>query len=292
MADQDLHPLLGASDIKALLAEHGLAPTKKRGQNFVTDPNTVARIVRNAGVHPGDLVVEVGPGLGSLTLALLHADAEVIAVELDHGLAKAVTELTQGAPIEVVCADATKVDWAEITKGRPAKMVANLPYNVATPIVMQALKGGHLTGYHVMVQKEVGQRWCAGIGDDDLGAVSMKMAILGEAKIAGTVARQAFTRSPMWTASPWTSPPIKRPLSTQTLPWRTPPTPAQTARPQAAKCSRKPVISLISATPSAEKHCETHWLIKRLNPHKLMKCCTPLTCQLVSVQSFSPLRIG
>lgn len=192
MADQDLHPLLGASDIKALLAEHGLAPTKKRGQNFVTDPNTVARIVRDAGVHPGDLVVEVGPGLGSLTLALLHADAEVIAVELDHGLAKAVTELTQGAPIEVVCADATKVDWAEITKGRPAKMVANLPYNVATPIVMQALKGGHLTGYHVMVQKEVGQRWCAGIGDDDLGAVSMKMAILGEAKIAGTVARQAF----------------------------------------------------------------------------------------------------
>lgn len=192
MVAHDLHPLLGASDIKALLAEHGLAPTKKRGQNFVTDPNTVARIVRDAGVKPGDLVVEVGPGLGSLTLALLHAGAEVIAVELDHGLAKAVTELTRGAPIEVFCADATKVDWVAITKGRSASMVANLPYNVATPIVMQALKGGYLTGYHVMVQKEVGQRWCAGIGDDGLGSVSMKMAVLGQAKIAGTVARQAF----------------------------------------------------------------------------------------------------
>lgn len=192
MTTPDLHPLLGASDIKSLLAEHGLAPTKKRGQNFVTDPNTVARIVRDAQVQPGDLVVEVGPGLGSLTLALLHAGAEVIAVELDHGLAKAVTELTAGASIEVVCADATKVDWAGITQGRPAKMVANLPYNVATPIVMQALKGGQLTGYHVMVQKEVGQRWCAQVGDEDLGAVSIKMALFAQAKLAGTVARQAF----------------------------------------------------------------------------------------------------
>lgn len=190
--DPELHPLLGGNDIKAMLAAHGLAPTKKRGQNFVTDPNTVARIVRDAKVKPGELVVEVGPGLGSLTLALLHAGAQVIAVELDHGLANAVTELTKGASIEVHCADATKVDWADITQGKPAKMVANLPYNVATPIVMQALKGGHLVGYHVMVQKEVGQRWCAGVGDPDLGAVSMKMAILGQARIAGTVARQAF----------------------------------------------------------------------------------------------------
>lgn len=187
-----LPPLHGGSDIKALLATYGLAPTKKRGQNFVTDPNTVARIVRDAGVEPGDLVVEVGPGLGSLTLALLHAGAEVIAVELDHGLANVVTEITTGAPIEVVCTDATHVDWAMITQGRPARMVANLPYNVATPIVMQALKGGHLSGYHVMVQKEVGQRWCAGIGDPNLGAVSIKMALFGQRKIAGTVARQAF----------------------------------------------------------------------------------------------------
>ena len=192
MTAHEIHPLLGASDIKALLAEHGLAPTKKRGQNFVTDPNTVTRIVRDAGVNPGDLVVEVGPGLGSLTLALLHGQARVVAVELDHGLANAVTALTQGGPIEVVCADATKVRWAELTQGQPAKMVANLPYNVATPIVMQALKEGHLIGYHVMVQKEVGQRWCAQVGDADLGAVSIKMALFGQARIAGTVARQAF----------------------------------------------------------------------------------------------------
>ncbi|WP_336248850.1 16S rRNA (adenine(1518)-N(6)/adenine(1519)-N(6))-dimethyltransferase RsmA [Stomatohabitans albus] len=187
-----LHGLLGGSDIKQLLASHGLAPTKKRGQNFVTDPNTVARIVRDAKVKPGDLIVEVGPGLGSLTLALLHAGARVIAVELDHGLADVVSELTKGAAIEVVCADATNVDWAELTRGTPAKMVANLPYNVATPIVMQALKGGHLSGYHVMVQKEVGRRWCATVGDPELGAVSMKMALFGQTNIAGTVARQAF----------------------------------------------------------------------------------------------------
>ena len=187
----DARPLLGGRDVRDLLARHGLRPTKTRGQNFVTDPNTVRRIVRDAGVRPGDLVVEVGPGLGSLTLALLEAGAEVIAVELDHGLAAALREVV-GDDVEVHVADALDVTWADLVGDRSATMVANLPYNVATPILLTALREGTLDGYHLMVQKEVGQRWVADVGDAAFGAVSIKVALLAAARIAGPVARQAF----------------------------------------------------------------------------------------------------
>ncbi len=187
----DARPLLGGRDVRDLLARHGLRPTKTRGQNFVTDPNTVRRIVRDAGVRPGDLVVEVGPGLGSLTLALLEAGAEVIAVELDHGLAAALREVV-GDDVEVHVADALDVTWADLVGDRSATMVANLPYNVATPILLTALREGTLDGYHLMVQKEVGQRWVADVGDPAFGAVSIKVALLAAARIAGPVARQAF----------------------------------------------------------------------------------------------------
>lgn len=184
-------PLLGGRDVRDLLARHGLRPTKTRGQNFVVDPNTVRRIVRDAGVAPGDLVVEVGPGLGSLTLALLEAGAEVVAVELDRGLATALQEVV-GDQVQVHVADALDITWADLVGDRPATMVANLPYNVATPILLTALREGTLDGYHLMVQKEVGQRWVAGVGDPAFGAVSIKVALLAEARIAGPVARQAF----------------------------------------------------------------------------------------------------
>ncbi|CAN5377822.1 16S rRNA (adenine(1518)-N(6)/adenine(1519)-N(6))-dimethyltransferaseRsmA [soil metagenome] len=187
-------PLLGAGDVRRLLAEHGLHPTKRRGQNFVTDPNTLRRIVRDAGVEAGDLVVEVGPGLGSLTLALLEAGARVHAVELDRGLAVALAQVA-GAPrddLAITVADALDVDYAALTGGEPAVMVANLPYNVATPILLTALRHGGLTGYHLMVQKEVGERWVARSGDRAYGAVSVKIALLASARIAGTVSRQAF----------------------------------------------------------------------------------------------------
>jgi 16S rRNA (adenine1518-N6/adenine1519-N6)-dimethyltransferase len=195
--DRPARPLLGAGEVRRLLAAHGLHPTKRRGQNFVVDPNTVRRIVRDAGVRPGDLVVEVGPGLGSLTLALLEAGARVVAVELDHGLARALGEvLPPGARARVVAADAVHLDYADLLGGAPAAMVANLPYNVATPILMGALAQRVLTGYHVMVQREVGERWVAGVGDPAYGSVSARLALLADARIAGTVSRQAFLPVP------------------------------------------------------------------------------------------------
>lgn len=186
--------LLGGGDVRRLLDAHGLHPTKRRGQNFVVDPNTVRRIVRDAGVHAGDVVVEVGPGLGSLTLALLEAGARVHAIELDHGLARALADVT-GTPrddLTITVADALDVDYAALTAGQPAVMVANLPYNVATPILLTALRQAALSGYHLMVQREVGERWVARPGDPAHGAVSVKIALLATARIAGTVSRQAF----------------------------------------------------------------------------------------------------
>lgn len=192
MSERATPALLGGRDVRALLDRHGLHPTKRRGQNFVSDPNTVRRIVRDAAVRPGDLIVEVGPGLGSLTLALLEAGARVIAVEVDHGLAGALREVTAGCDVTIHTADALTVSYADLTASRPASMVANLPYNLATPILLEALKEGALQRYHCMVQKEVGRRWVAGIGDPAYGAVSVKIALLASARIAGTVARTAF----------------------------------------------------------------------------------------------------
>lgn len=191
-------PLLGGGDVRRLLDAHGLHPTKRRGQNFVVDPNTVRRIVRDAGVAAGDLVVEVGPGLGSLTLALLEAGARVHAVELDHGLARALAEVT-GAPrpdLTITVADALDVAYADLAGGERAVMVANLPYNVATPILLTALRQGGLAGYHLMVQREVGERWVAHPGDAAFGAVSVKIALLATARIAGPVSRQVFWPEP------------------------------------------------------------------------------------------------
>lgn len=184
-------PLLGGGDVRQLLRTHGLHPSKQRGQNFVTDPNTVRRIVRDAGVQPGDVVVEVGPGLGSLTLALLEAGAQVHAIEVDHGLAAALAEVV-GPGVTITVADALAVSYAELIGDGPATMIANLPYNVATPILMTALREGALAGYHLMVQREVGQRWVASVGDPAHGAVSVKIALLAQARMAGSISRQAF----------------------------------------------------------------------------------------------------
>lgn len=184
-------PLLGGGDVRQLLRTHGLHPSKQRGQNFVTDPNTVRRIVRDAGVQPGDVVVEVGPGLGSLTLALLEAGGQVHAIEVDHGLAAALAEVV-GPGVTITVADALAVSYAELIGDGPATMIANLPYNVATPILMTALREGALAGYHLMVQREVGQRWVASVGDPAYGAVSVKIALLAQARMAGSISRQAF----------------------------------------------------------------------------------------------------
>lgn len=185
--------MLTPREVRALLDAHGLAPHKAFGQNFVVDPNTVRKVVRDAGVHPGDVVVEVGPGLGSLTLALLEAQARVVAVEIDSGMVRALDEVVGGDEnVTVVHADALQVDYAALAGDGDALLVANLPYNTATPILMTALRSGVFTRLLLMVQREAGERWTASVGDPLYGAVSVKVAALADAEIAARVSRKAF----------------------------------------------------------------------------------------------------
>ncbi|MCP2637775.1 16S rRNA (adenine(1518)-N(6)/adenine(1519)-N(6))-dimethyltransferase RsmA [Microbacterium sp. HD4P20] len=191
--------LLGAAEIRALAAELDVTPTKKLGQNFVVDANTVRKIVQVAAVSPGERVVEVGPGLGSLTLAILEADASVTAVEIDHRLAErlpataAAHGVADGA-LTVVDADALRV--TELP-GDPTVLVANLPYNVSVPVLLHFLETfPSLQRGVVMVQAEVGERLAAPPGSKVYGAPSVKAAWYGPWRLAGTVSRQVFWPMP------------------------------------------------------------------------------------------------
>lgn len=187
--------LLGASEIRQLAAELDVTPTKKLGQNFVVDGNSVRRIVQVARVQPGDRVVEVGPGLGSLTLAILEAGASVVAVEIDHRLAARLPEtaaahgVSEGA-LQVVDADALRI--TELP-GEPTVLVANLPYNVSVPVLLHFLETfPALERAVVMVQAEVGHRLAADPGSKVYGAPSAKAAWYGKWRLAGNVSRQVF----------------------------------------------------------------------------------------------------
>jgi 16S rRNA (adenine1518-N6/adenine1519-N6)-dimethyltransferase len=193
--------LLGASAVRDLAARLDLRPTKQRGQNFVVDANTVRRIVRAAGVTPDDVVLEVGPGLGSLTLALLERVRHVTAVEVDDALAAALpATLAEFAPeraadVEVVHADAMRV--AELPGPAPTAMVANLPYNVAVPVLLHLLGTiGSLRHGLVMVQAEVADRLTAAPGSRVYGVPSLKTAWYADTRPAGRVGRQVFWPPP------------------------------------------------------------------------------------------------
>ncbi len=194
-----LAPLLGPAQVRDLAAGLDLQPTKKLGQNFVVDGNTVRKIVRTAGVVPGDEVLEVGPGLGSLTLGLLEAGARVLAVEIDGRLAAqlplTVEELQPGAPLTVLHEDALRLDGARLAAlgAAPARLVANLPYNVSVPVILHLLAAvPTLRTALVMVQSEVGQRIAAPPGSKVYGSPSAKAAWYGRWSTAGTVSRQVF----------------------------------------------------------------------------------------------------
>lgn len=190
--------LLGPAEVRSLAQDLGIRPTKRLGQNFVHDPNTVRRIARAAGLAPDDVVVEVGPGLGSLTLALLPVAAHVHAVEIDPVLAAQLPRTAaERAPaladrLSVVAADALRVTAADLQPA-PTALVANLPYNVGVPVVLHLLAElPRLRRGLVMVQAEVAQRLAAGPGSRAYGAPSVKLAWYAAAKRAGAVPRAVF----------------------------------------------------------------------------------------------------
>ena len=187
---------LSPADVADLLQRHGLAPRKQAGQNFVGDPNTVEAIVADVGIGPDDTVVEIGPGLGSLTLALADAAGRVVAVEVDSGLVQALAEVVGDRDdVEVHHADAMEVDLGALAGG-PFRCVANLPYNLATPLVFRVMEDPLAVDAYVMVQKEVGQRWAADQGDDLYAGVSVKLQLLAEVEVARSISRQVFTPVP------------------------------------------------------------------------------------------------
>ena len=202
MSDTSAGPrLLGPAEVRQLAAELDLRPTKQRGQNFVIDPNTVRRIVRESGVGSQDVVVEVGPGLGSLTLALLEVVDRVVAVELDELLASRLPRtLAEHAPAvadrcEVVLSDALKV--TDLPGPPPTALVANLPYNVSVPVLLHLLALlPSLERGLVMVQAEVADRLAAKPGSKVYGVPSVKAAWYADVRRAGAIGRNVFWPAP------------------------------------------------------------------------------------------------
>jgi 16S rRNA (adenine1518-N6/adenine1519-N6)-dimethyltransferase len=181
----------------------GLTPKRSLGQNFVVDPNTVRRIARIAGVGPGDSVIEIGAGLGSLTRALAETGARIIAIEVDDSIIPLLKEnISECENVTVIHADAMTVNWNELLQshGDPNTkwhLVANLPYNVATPLVADILDDVPAISHMlVMVQKEVGERMAASPSTSAYGAVSVKIAFWGVATIEGVVPPTVFMPRP------------------------------------------------------------------------------------------------
>lgn len=192
--------LLGAKEVRQLADELDLRPSKQRGQNFVIDGNTVRRIVRDAGVGPDDVVLEVGPGLGSLTLALLEVAGHVVAVEVDERLAgRLAGTVAEHAPdladrLTVVEADALRLTAVDPA---PTALVANLPYNVSVPVLLHLLSLlPSLERGLVMVQAEVADRLAARPGSRTYGVPSVKAAWYADVRRAGTIGRNVFWPAP------------------------------------------------------------------------------------------------
>ena len=192
--------------VRDLLDRHDIRPKRSLGQNFVVEPNTVRRIAELAGVGPGDRVVEIGPGVGSLTLALAETGATVTAVEVDDVLvgvlAEVLADFRAGRDVRIVHADVMEVDWNEVltsgeSGGEHWALVANLPYNIAVPLVCDLLEDvPAIDRMVVMVQREVAERLVAGPGDDAYGLPSVKVAYHAESRMIGRVPPSVFLPRP------------------------------------------------------------------------------------------------
>ena len=190
-------PLLTPTRVRELLAGHQLRPSKALGQHYLADPNTARKVARLGGAGPGETVLEVGPGLGSLTLALRQAGAAVVAVEADPRLLPALAEVLGDDPgVRVELADALRVDLAALAPGA-RRLVANLPYGIAAALVLKVLaEAPAITELVVMVQREVGERLAAAPGTAAYGAPSAKLAAQASARILAPVSRRVFVPEP------------------------------------------------------------------------------------------------
>ena len=190
---------LGRVDVRRLMGDHELRPSRALGQHFVADPNTVRRIVRLARLDASSHVVEIGAGLGSLTVELARTGAEVVAVEVDRHLLPVLHSVLDGVSnVRVVHGDGLRLDWRQLLgSSGPWSLVANLPYNVATPMVLRVLEAAPQVGSMlVMVQREVGERLAAAPGEGAYGAVSVKLRYWAHATVVGTVPPTVFVPRP------------------------------------------------------------------------------------------------
>jgi len=185
------------TEIAELLERHNLAPIHRLGQHFLADANITRKIVQLADVGPGDLVLEIGAGTGSLTKALAETGAKVVAFEVDEGLRPALEEVLAGLDVDLRFEDVTRVDLDFETKAGGWAMVANLPYNVGTPLVMDALRNvAGIEKFVVMVQREVAERFAASAGSPSYGLPSVVAGIYGEVRVAFKVPPQVFYPQP------------------------------------------------------------------------------------------------
>jgi len=190
---------LGAAAVRDLAARYAIRPSKALGQHFLIDPNLARAIAADADVGVGDRVVEVGAGLGSLTLALAATGAHVRAIEFDRAVLPALREVTADAErVEVVAADATRIDWAaELGGAVPWTLCANLPYNVSVDVVLAVLeRAGSVHRLLVMVQREVGERFVAGPGDPEDGPAGLRIAYHAHGELVRRVAPSVFWPRP------------------------------------------------------------------------------------------------
>ena len=194
--------VVGKSDLKDMMEKHDLRPSKSLGQNFVVDPNTILKIIRSANIEKGEQILEIGPGLGSLT-SQLSANSKVVAIELDRYLVPALEEVLshfgKRENVEIVQEDAMKIDWQAFFAQRQGvwKMVANLPYNIATPLLVTLLENApEIQAIYVMVQLEVGERFAASPRSKAYGIPSVKAQYWAETKVLGKVSPNVFLPVP------------------------------------------------------------------------------------------------
>ena len=194
--------VIGKSDLKNIMEKHDLKPSKSLGQNFVVDPNTILKIIRAANIEKHQQILEIGPGLGSLT-AQLSTTSKVVAIELDRYLVPALEEVLnhfgERENVEIIHQDAMKIDWKEFFSHRQGiwKMVANLPYNIATPLIVTLLENApEIQSIFVMVQLEVGERFAASPKSKAYGIPSVKAQYWAETKVLGKVSPNVFLPIP------------------------------------------------------------------------------------------------